>query len=119
MRSGASAAAATRGSRSRPASTLARRIGARELVARGTDELAATGAHPQRPPEEGGYTGLTPRELQVARKAAEGLSNPEIAQALFVTRKTVEAHMRSIFRKLGISGREEIGARLDGPDPTG
>jgi DNA-binding NarL/FixJ family response regulator len=40
--------------------------------------------------------------------AADGLSNPEIAQAQFVTLNTVESHMRSIFRKLDLSSRTEL-----------
>ena len=44
--------------------------------------------------------------------AADGLSNPEIAQALFVTKKTVEAHLGSAYRKLGIHSRTQLGAAL-------
>jgi len=44
--------------------------------------------------------------------AAEGLSNPEIAQALFVTRKTIEMHLSRAYGKLGVAGREEIAAAL-------
>jgi len=51
---------------------------------------------------------LTASERRVAELAAEGLSNPEIAQALFVTRKTVETHLGSVYRKLGISGRGKL-----------
>jgi DNA-binding CsgD family transcriptional regulator len=51
---------------------------------------------------------LTASERRVAELAAEGLSNPEIAQALFVTRKTVETHLGSVYRKLDISGRGKL-----------
>ena len=51
---------------------------------------------------------LTASERRVAELAAEGLSNPEIAQALFVTRKTVETHLGHVYRKLDISGRGEL-----------
>jgi DNA-binding CsgD family transcriptional regulator len=44
----------------------------------------------------------------VAELAADGLSNPQIAQALFVTRKTVETHLGHVYRKLGVSGRSEL-----------
>ena len=44
--------------------------------------------------------------------AAEGLSNPEIAQALFVTRKTVEMHLSNAYRKLDVAGREELSSAL-------
>jgi DNA-binding NarL/FixJ family response regulator len=44
--------------------------------------------------------------------ASQGLSNPEIAQRLFVTRATVESHLHAAYRKLGIGSREEIAAVL-------
>ncbi|MGH2989402.1 MAG: response regulator transcription factor, partial [Solirubrobacterales bacterium] len=59
-----------------------------------------------------GVGALTPREHRIAELAAQGLGNREIAQALFITRKTVEAHMRNIFRKLEISSREELAGAL-------
>jgi ATP/maltotriose-dependent transcriptional regulator MalT len=81
------------------------------LADRATAELEATGARPRaRQADDAG--GLSPRERQVAERAAAGLSNPEIGQALFITRKTVETHLRSIFRKLGISSRDQIAAAL-------
>jgi DNA-binding CsgD family transcriptional regulator len=46
--------------------------------------------------------------------AAEGLSNPEIAQRLFITRATVESHLHSAYRKLGIRSREELAGALEG-----
>ncbi|MGH2986449.1 MAG: helix-turn-helix domain-containing protein, partial [Solirubrobacterales bacterium] len=60
-----------------------------------------------------GVQALTPRERQVAELAAGGLSNPEIAARLFVTRKTVEGHMRTIFRKLDVSSRRELADLID------
>ena len=45
--------------------------------------------------------------------AAEGMSNPQIAQALFVTRKTVETHLSHAYRKLDIGSRAELPAALD------
>ena len=59
-------------------------------------------------PEATGVEQLTASELRVAELAADGLSNPEIAQALFVTRKTVETHLGRVYRKLGISGRGNL-----------
>jgi DNA-binding CsgD family transcriptional regulator len=44
----------------------------------------------------------------VAELAAQGLTNPEIAQALYVTRKTVETHLGHVYRKLDISGRGKL-----------
>jgi DNA-binding CsgD family transcriptional regulator len=55
-----------------------------------------------------GVDALTPSERRVCQLAAEGHSNPEIAQALFVTRRTVESHLASAYRKLGISSREGL-----------
>ncbi|HEY5472997.1 MAG TPA: response regulator transcription factor, partial [Candidatus Limnocylindrales bacterium] len=51
--------------------------------------------------------GLTRRELEVLALIAEGRSNPEIGRRLFITRKTVAAHVSSILAKLGVSGRVE------------
>jgi len=51
---------------------------------------------------------LTRREQEVAGLANDGLTNPEIAGRLFVSQKTVETHMSSILRKLGVSSRREI-----------
>jgi DNA-binding CsgD family transcriptional regulator len=59
-----------------------------------------------------GVDALTPSERRVAEIAAGGASNREIAQALFVTTKTVEVHLTSAYRKLGVSRRGELGARL-------
>jgi len=98
---------------------IAREHGAVALATRAHDELLAAGARPRRE-ALGGSASLTPRELRVAELAAGGLTNREIAQALFVTRKTVEAHMRNIFRKLGIGRREELVGMVSAsrPDAT-
>lgn len=86
---------------------LAHGCGAIALAERAGDELRATGARPRRVMLTG-VESLTASERRVAGLAAGGLSNPEIAQSLFVTRKTVESHMRSVFRKLDISSRTEL-----------
>jgi DNA-binding CsgD family transcriptional regulator len=54
---------------------------------------------------------LTVSERRVAELAATGLSNPEIAQTLFVTRKTVETHLGRVYSKLDIPGRAQLAAR--------
>jgi DNA-binding CsgD family transcriptional regulator len=51
---------------------------------------------------------LTPSEYRVARLAASGLTNRDIAQQLFVTVKTVELHLGNTYRKLGVSGRDQL-----------
>jgi DNA-binding CsgD family transcriptional regulator len=57
---------------------------------------------------------LTPSEARVARMAAEGMTNRDIAQALFVTQKTVEMHLGSVFRKLGVRSRRALPDALAG-----
>jgi DNA-binding CsgD family transcriptional regulator/tetratricopeptide (TPR) repeat protein len=57
-----------------------------------------------------GWRSLTPTELTVVQAVAEGLSNPQIAARLFISRRTVTTHLTSIFRKLGISSRAELAA---------
>ncbi|MDA0182829.1 LuxR C-terminal-related transcriptional regulator, partial [Solirubrobacter phytolaccae] len=56
---------------------------------------------------------LTPSEARVARMAAEGMTNRDIAQALFVTQKTVEMHLGSVYRKLGVRSRRELPTALE------
>ena len=55
---------------------------------------------------------MTPTEERVARLAAEGRSNKEIARALFVTVHTVEAHLSKTYEKLGIRSRTQLSGRL-------
>jgi DNA-binding CsgD family transcriptional regulator len=89
------------------------RCGASSLVERAREELAAAGARPRRPVISG-RDALTPSETRVARMAAEGRANPEIAQALFVSRKTVEMHLSRVYRKLDIGSRDDLPAALAG-----
>jgi predicted ATPase/DNA-binding CsgD family transcriptional regulator len=58
-----------------------------------------------------GWDSLTPTELTVAQAVAEGLSNPQIAARMFISRRTVTTHLTSIFRKLGTSSRAELAVR--------
>ena len=95
----------------RQAVELATICGATALAARAETELLATGARPRRIALRG-IASLTPSELRVAEMAAEGPTNREIAQALFVTQRTVEVHLTSIYRKLGISSRTQLAATL-------
>jgi DNA-binding NarL/FixJ family response regulator len=64
----------------------------------------AAGARPRRP-SLSGVDALTPRERRIATMATEGLSNREIAEALFITTKTVETHLRHAYGKLGVENR--------------
>ncbi len=57
---------------------------------------------------------LTPSEARVAAQAATGMTNREIAQALFVTSKTVENQLSRVYQKLGIRGRDALAAALAG-----
>jgi DNA-binding CsgD family transcriptional regulator len=86
---------------------LAARCGATGLERAAHEELLAAGARPRRQAVTG-VQSLTPSELRVCRLAAEGKSNPEIAQALFVTRRTVESHLASAYRKLAIASRDGL-----------
>ncbi|MDD7941960.1 LuxR C-terminal-related transcriptional regulator [Actinomycetospora lutea] len=85
-------------------------LGARPWVERVRLELAATGhrASGEAPEETTSLGALTPQEFQIARGIADGLSNVEVAAALFVSRKTVEAHLTRIYRKLGVRSRTEL-----------
>lgn len=101
----------------RRALELATACGAGGLIDQARDELLATGARP-RTTALSGAEALTPSESRVARMAADGLTNREIAQALFVTPKTVEVHLGSAYRKLGISSRLQLTDALAEPAAT-
>jgi DNA-binding NarL/FixJ family response regulator len=76
----------------------------RKLGARSEVRGPATGA-------EAGLESLTAREREIADLVADRLTNPQIAEKLFLSKKTVESHIRNLFVKLGVSSRVEI-ARL-------
>jgi DNA-binding CsgD family transcriptional regulator len=90
---------------------LAHRCAANALVARAHEELRAAGARP-RSVVRSGVEALTASELRVARLAADGLTNREIAQHLFVTQKTIQTQLRAAYRKLDITGRGDLRAAL-------
>jgi DNA-binding CsgD family transcriptional regulator len=77
------------------------------LERRARAELAAIGIRP-RTTERSGAESLTPSESRVAKLAAAGQTNREIAQALFVTEKTVETHLGRAFRKLDVTSRRQL-----------
>ena len=91
---------------------VAELCGATPLVERARRELQASGGRvPQR--TGGSHDQLTPSEQRIAELAASGLSNPEIAQRLFVTIKTVEMHLSNAYRKLDIASRHQLERALN------
>lgn len=95
----------------RQALELARACGADAAATRAHDELVAAGARPRRDPVES-RSNLTASELRVARMAAGGMTNREIAQGLFLTENTIQTHLKSVFRKLGIGSRSQLARAL-------
>lgn len=95
---------------------LATRCGASAVAQYADAELRASGARPRRV-AVGGVDALTPSERRVADLASQGQSNREIAQTLFITPKTVEIHLSSVYRKLGISSRQRLPALLADQTP--
>ena len=95
----------------RRALDLAARGGMRLLADRARHELNAVGARPRRSALSG-IDSLTPAEHRVATLAAQGHSNPQIAQQLYVTRRTVETHLTHVFQKLDLATRADLATRL-------
>jgi DNA-binding CsgD family transcriptional regulator len=95
----------------RRAFELAQRCGATALAEHARTELYASGARPRRAALTG-VESLTASELRAASLAAEGQTNRDIAQVLFVTPKTVELHLTNAYRKLGIRSRRELAAAM-------
>lgn len=81
------------------------------LIARATEELTIAGGRPRRVARSG-RDALTPSELRVAEHAAAGMTNREIAEQLFVTRKTVEFQLGAAYSKLGIRSRAQLAGAL-------
>ncbi|MCR2793179.1 AAA family ATPase [Microbacterium sp. zg.Y625] len=82
-------------------------MGAVGFAERAAKELRATGEHPRArnaPPS----TALTEHELQIARAVATGATSREVAAMLFLSPRTIEAHLRTIFRKLGVTSRRQL-----------
>lgn len=86
-------------------------IGMEAFADRARRELLATGEAVRKrgveTPDQ-----LTPQELQIARLAADGRTNPEIAVQVYLSRRTVEWHLRKVFDKLGIRSRRELSSVL-------
>jgi len=99
----------------REARELAHQCGATGLETRAHEELLIAGARPRRMALSG-VDALTASERRVAELAARGYRNREIAQALFVTIRTVEVHLGHAYTKLGIRGRSQLSDALDTRD---
>jgi ATP/maltotriose-dependent transcriptional regulator MalT len=95
----------------RAALDLAGRIGAARLADAAREELLATGARVSRETRSGPEA-LTPSERRVAELAMSGLSNKEIAETLWVSRKTVEVHLGHAYAKLQIRSRAQLAGAL-------
>jgi DNA-binding CsgD family transcriptional regulator len=93
---------------------LALVCGAELLAERAGEQLEALGARPRSVLLTGAES-LTPSERRVCRLATEGLKNAQIAQALFVSLKTVETHLHSAYRKLDIASRTELPQTIGAP----
>jgi DNA-binding NarL/FixJ family response regulator len=82
-------------------------MGAEAFAERAAGELRATGEHPRartsQPTDD-----LTTQELHVARLVATGATSREVGAQLFLSPRTIEAHLRNIYRKLGITSRREL-----------
>ncbi|HEX5608656.1 MAG TPA: AAA family ATPase [Solirubrobacterales bacterium] len=103
----------------REAFALTRQCGATRLAKRAHAELEATGETLRRYTPIG-VESLTPSERRVAELAASGMTNRQIAQSLFVTVKTVEAHLSAAYDKLDISSRGQLPGVLGGDEaPAG
>jgi len=92
------------------------RLGAGPWAEQARAELLATGETARRR-DVSTLDQLTPQELQIARLLAEGRTTREAAAAVFLSPKTVEYHLRNVYRKLGISSREALAAAL-GEEPV-
>ncbi|HZD00125.1 MAG TPA: LuxR C-terminal-related transcriptional regulator, partial [Actinomycetes bacterium] len=87
-------------------------------------ELGRLGRRPHRRTRPGrtdrdGIESLTERELQVARLVVDRKTNAQIAAELFLSRKTVETHLRNIFNKMGVSTRVDLARAVERADRTG
>ena len=95
----------------RDAFEIASHCGAQPLAEHARNELYAAGGRPRRQALEGPES-LTPSERRVAQLASAGQSNRDIARELYVTPKTVEVHLTSVYRKLGIRSRSRLSEAL-------
>jgi DNA-binding CsgD family transcriptional regulator len=90
-------------------------MGVAAFAERARRELLATGETVRKRTDEA-RDELTPQEVQIARLAGEGRTNPEIGAELFISPRTVEWHLRKVFSKLGIASRKELRKALPRSD---
>ncbi|MGA2927095.1 MAG: LuxR C-terminal-related transcriptional regulator [Solirubrobacteraceae bacterium] len=95
----------------RRALDLADRCGGKTIANESRGELLITGARPRRA-RIGGVEALTASERRVAQLAAEGLTNRQIAQALFVSQPTVVTHLSHCYQKLNVNSRQQLTEEL-------
>jgi DNA-binding NarL/FixJ family response regulator len=86
-------------------------LGLLRLAERALRELRASGETPRRRVPEA-WAQLTPQELQIAELAAEGLSNREIGERLYLSHRTVGSHLYRLFPKLGVTSRTQLRGAL-------
>jgi DNA-binding CsgD family transcriptional regulator len=98
--------------------TLYEAAGARRDHGRALNRLRAAGGrvHRARQATSDDWSGLTASEREVAKLVAAGLNNPEIAERLFISRRTVESHLRRTFTKLGFASRVELAVWASEPE---
>ena len=91
-------------------------MGAVAFADRARSEQSASGQSKRDTPHAHNPFGLTPQETQVARQAAAGVTNAEIASRLYITTSTVEYHLSKVFRKLGVTSRRQLATALSTSD---
>jgi DNA-binding CsgD family transcriptional regulator len=92
------------------------RLGARPWATRASNELRATGQTRSRP-SVAASEALTPQEHEIAMLAAAGLTNKQIAEQLYLSHRTIGAHLHRVFRKLGVTTRAALRDALATPHP--
>ena len=92
----------------RSALELFQQLGAQAWAGRAEDELRASGETARRRTNGRSPADLTPQEVQIARLVATGASNKDVAAQLFLSPRTVDAHLRSVFRKRGVTSRAQL-----------
>jgi DNA-binding CsgD family transcriptional regulator len=91
----------------RTAHALLVEMGAEQFATRAARELRATGEHPRKRTSQA-TDALTAQEVTIARLVATGATSREAGEQLFLSPRTIEAHLRNIFRKLGITSRRQL-----------